>query len=294
MRTVFTTMVVTTATAALLAQPLAAQQSQQSGSTEAAPQQLSPQDTQFAEKAAQGGMLEVRLGELATQQGKNEEVVDFGQMMVEDHSEANQKLEDIARQKAIQLPQELSEEGQQHYEELQQLSGAEFDRQYIDLMVEDHKKDIETFQTQADAGLDPELVAFAEETLPVLERHLERAEEIQPQVAAAAAGGQQQGATGDQLAAMNPEDLVGGEVLNSEGEAIGEVEDVVADRDQVPHAVVSVGGFLGLGEKEVVVPMDRLTSGHEGQGLTTDLTQDELEGLPAYEEEQYSSLVQPQ
>lgn len=292
MRTACMTIAMTGVTAALLALPLAAQQSQESGSSEAAAQQLSPQDTQFAEKAAQGGLLEVRLGELATQQASSQEVVDFGDMMVADHGEANQQLQDIAQQKGIELPQELSEKGQQHYEELQQLSGAEFDRQYIDLMVEDHEEDIEAFRTQSEAGLDPELVAFAEETLPVLERHLERAEEIQPQVSAA--DDQQQGASGDRLAAMNPEDLVGSEVRNAEGDEIGEVEDVVVDPNQVPHAVVSVGGFLGLGEKDVVVPMDRLTSGQEGEGLLTDLTEDELEAFPAYEEDQYPSLVRQQ
>lgn len=281
MRTVFMTAIMTTVAAALLAQPVVAQSSSEKASSE----QVSQQDSQFAKEAAQGGLLEVQLGELATQQAKNQEVVDFGQMMVEDHGQANQELMDIARQKGIELPQELSEEGQQHYQELQELSGTEFDRQYIDLMVKDHQEDIEAFRTQAEAGLDPELVAFAEETLPVLERHLERAEEIQPQISAAA---------GEQQPAMSAQDVVGNEVLNSQGEEIGEVEDVVVDQNQTAHAVISVGGFLGLGDKEVAVPMDRLTPAQDGGGATTDLTEEELEGLPAYEEGQYSSIERQQ
>jgi putative membrane protein len=98
----------------------------------------------------------------------------------------------IAEQKGVQLPQELPEDAQQKYEELQQLSDAEFDEAYMDEMVKDHEKDVELFEQQADSGEDPDLRAFAEETLPTLREHLELAKEVQSQVTAAGEDGLEQ------------------------------------------------------------------------------------------------------
>jgi putative membrane protein len=148
-------------------------------------QAIPEQDQEFAQKAAEGGLMEVQLGQLAQQQAKDQQVVEFGQRMVQDHGQANEKLMAIAEQKAIQLPQELSGDAQQKYEEMQQLSGAEFDEAYMDEMVEDHEKDIAVFEQQAQAGQDPDLRVFAEETLPTLREHLKLAQEAQSQVSAA-------------------------------------------------------------------------------------------------------------
>jgi putative membrane protein len=157
--------------------------------------ELAPQDLEFAQEAAIGGLMEVTLGELAQQQAKSEEVMQFGQRMVEDHGQANEKLMAIAEQKGIQLPQELPEDAQQKYEELQQLSDAEFDRAYMDEMVMDHEKDVQAFEQQAESGQDPDLRAFAEETLPTLREHLELAKEVHSQVTAATGTERKQAAT---------------------------------------------------------------------------------------------------
>ena len=119
----------------------------------------------------------------------------FGQRMVQDHGQANEKLMAIAEQKGIQLPQELPEDAQQKYEELQQLSDAEFDRAYMDEMVKDHEKDVHAFEQQAESGQDPDLRAFAEETLPTLREHLEMAKEVHSQVTAATGTERKQAAT---------------------------------------------------------------------------------------------------
>jgi putative membrane protein len=113
----------------------------------------------------------------------------FGQRRVQDHGQANQKLMAIAQQKGFQLPQEPSEEVQQTYQELQQLSDAEFDQAYMDEMVRDHEEDVQAFERQAQSGQDPDLRAFAQETLPTLRAHLELAEEIRAQVTAATGAG---------------------------------------------------------------------------------------------------------
>ena len=147
--------------------------------------ELAAQDLEFAQKAAEGGVMEVELGELAQGQAKDEQVVQFGERMVQDHGQANEKLRAIAEQKGIQLPQDLPEDAQQKNDELQQLSDAEFDQAYMDEMVKDHEKDIGLFEQQAESGEDPDLRAFAEETLPTLREHLELAREVQSQVTAA-------------------------------------------------------------------------------------------------------------
>jgi putative membrane protein len=148
-------------------------------------QTVAKQDLEFAKKAAEGGLMEVQFGELAQEQAKDEQVVQFGARMVQDHGQANEKLKAIAEQKGIQLPQELPEDAQQKYEELQQLSDSEFDKAYMDEMVKDHEEDVEAFEQQAQSGEDPDLRAFAEETLPTLREHLELAKETQSQISAA-------------------------------------------------------------------------------------------------------------
>jgi putative membrane protein len=154
--------------------------------------ELAQQDLEFAKEAAAGGLKEVALGELAQEQAKSEEVERFGQRMVQDHGQANQKLMAIVEQKDIQLPQELPEDAQQKYQELQRLSDAEFDEAYMDEMVKDHEKDVALFEQQAQSGEDPDLRAFAEETLPTLREHLELAREVQSQITAARGDGPEQ------------------------------------------------------------------------------------------------------
>ncbi len=129
---------------------------------------------EFAVKAANGGLLEVELGRLAQQKAQNKEVKDFGAMMVMDHSKANDEMKALATTKNITLPTALGEDEQKHVNELTKLSGAEFDRKYVSLMVDDHKEDIDLFRKAAeDNKTDADVKAFAVKTLPTLQKHLE-------------------------------------------------------------------------------------------------------------------------
>jgi putative membrane protein len=197
----------------LLAQPALAQNQNTTGQqqlAQAGQQQLAEADMEFATDAAEGGLKEVQLGELAQQQAESAEVQQFGQRMVEDHGKANEQLMQIAQQKGIELPQELSEDAQQLYEELQQKSGAEFDRAYMDEMVSDHEEDVETFQEYVETGQDPDLTSFAEQTLPVLQEHLELAQQTQKQISAAAGQDERPatGADGEQQQAAEQQGLL--------------------------------------------------------------------------------------
>lgn len=96
--------------------------------------------------------------------------------MVNDHSKANNELKMLASQKNITLPEVLSEKCQKKYEDLSKKSGHDFDKDYTELMVKDHKDDIDAFKKEADKGNDPEIKAWASGKVPTLEHHLMTAE----------------------------------------------------------------------------------------------------------------------
>ena len=136
---------------------------------------LASGDSTFATKAAQGGMAEVKLGELAKEKASSQPVKDFGQKMIDDHSKANDELKGIAGRKGITLPQSLDPKDQATYDGLAKLSGPAFDRDYMRDMVTDHRTDVNEFKREANAGRDPQVKSFAESTLPTLQEHLEQA-----------------------------------------------------------------------------------------------------------------------
>jgi len=135
-------------------------------------------DADFAMEAADGGMTEVMLGQLAQKNGSAKDVKDFGQMMVTDHSKANDELKSLAGQKNINLPASVSAEHQQMHDDLAKKTGKDFDKAYMDMMVDDHQKDIDLFQNEANNGTDADLKAWAAKTLPTLQKHLDRAKQV--------------------------------------------------------------------------------------------------------------------
>jgi putative membrane protein len=292
----FNCLVAGVAVVALMAPPALAQDTQQP-QVQADQKQVAQEDRDFATEAAQGGLMEVRLGELARQQAKSTEVKDFGQRMVDDHGQANDKLRQIAEQKGIELPQDLSEDAQATYEELQEKSGAEFDEAYVDAMVSDHEDDVATFEDYVENAKDAELRSFAEETLPTLKQHLEQAKQAQ-QVAATAE--QEQPATGtasdgpsgtEQQGWVSVGEVLGAPVVNDQGDEVGEIKDVVM-KDKTYYAVLAVGGFLGIGDKDVAIPLDKLKLGENEAYLMSAETEEQLEAMPAYEATQYEPAPQ--
>ena len=138
----------------------------------------------FASNAAQGGMAEVELGRLATQRAGDALVREFGARMVADHSRANSELKAIAGQKGIQLPADLNSDQKSEMDKLSKMSGAEFDKEYMSMMVKDHQTDIKDFETQSKDGDDSDIKAFAGKTLPTLQQHLQLAQEAAKKVGA--------------------------------------------------------------------------------------------------------------
>jgi putative membrane protein len=133
-------------------------------------------DQHFMMKAAQGGMAEVELGKLATQNASSQAVKDFGQKMVDDHSKANDELKGLAGRKNITLPTSPDAKDQATNDRLSKLTGAAFDRAYMRDMVADHKKDVADFQKEAMTGADPDVKTWASNILPTLQGHLQMAQ----------------------------------------------------------------------------------------------------------------------
>lgn len=135
-------------------------------------------DISFMKDAAEGGLDEVKLGQLAQQKGASDKVKMFGQRMVTDHSKANNELQMLAQQKNITLPSDISSKQKSNYKTLSEKSGNDFDKAYITAMVKDHEEDVAAFQKEANNGTDADVKAFAAKTLPTLQEHLRLAQSI--------------------------------------------------------------------------------------------------------------------
>ncbi len=138
---------------------------------------LSADDQKFVKEAAIGGMYEVQAGQVAARKATSAEVKQMAQHIVADHTQANEKLMSLARAKGVQdLPADLDAKHKKKLEHLSKLSGAQFDREYSQMMVSDHKDDIKAFEKEAKNGSDADLKQFASTTLPTLNQHLSMAQ----------------------------------------------------------------------------------------------------------------------
>lgn len=151
---------------------------QVNGSTATAPVAVNEDDAKFVTEAANGGMAEVELGQLAQQKGQSPDVKAFGEMMIKDHAKANDELKALAQTKNITLPAAIDADQQKVKDELSKKSGKDFDKAYINDMVKDHEKDVKLFEDASKNLKDADLKAFAEKTLPVLKGHLEHCKSV--------------------------------------------------------------------------------------------------------------------
>ena len=132
----------------------------------------------FINKAASGGMMEVQLGNLAQEQAQSQRVKDFGAMMVRDHGKANDELKSLASGKNVSISDSLMPDHKHHVADLRKRKGAAFDKAYMNMMVQDHQKDIQEFEKASNNLSDGEVKAFATRTLPTLKTHLDSATAI--------------------------------------------------------------------------------------------------------------------
>jgi putative membrane protein len=191
---------------------------QEPAATTAATQSLASSDREFIMHVAHNGMMEIDLANLALQKSANEDVKRFAQRLIDDHKAANEKLMTLAQSKGITLPDPATvastsqtnegsrqsaniettraAQGQQSTdakfskakEKLGRLSGAEFDREYMKMMVKDHEKAVAEFQKQSTQSKDTGVQEFARTTLPTLQEHLTMARDIESKVSGKTGG----------------------------------------------------------------------------------------------------------
>ena len=135
--------------------------------------------TQFLTDAMKGDNSEVRVGKLAAEKGATQGVKDFGTMLVNDHGAHMDKVATLAKSMNVPVTQETKAEADEVYKRLQGLSGAEFDKAFVDAMVKDHKKDIASYQEEAKSSDPAPVTGLAEQTIPTLQKHLDTAEKLQ-------------------------------------------------------------------------------------------------------------------
>ena len=133
----------------------------------------------FISKAMEGGMAEVQLGQLAQQKSQSNDVKQFAAKMVNDHGQMGDKwLKPVAQQMGIESPSGPSKKDKKEMEKLQGLSGQDFDREYITMMVKDHQKDLKDFQSEAQSAQDPTVKQIADKGSQVIQQHLQIIEQI--------------------------------------------------------------------------------------------------------------------
>jgi putative membrane protein len=157
------------------------QQPSTMGAPGAAPAQAAQNfgDQAFVTKAMEGGMAEVELGKLAADKSQSQDVKQFAQKMVNDHSQMSDKwFKPVAQQIGVSEPKGPSKKDRKLIEKLQGLSGQQFDTEYIQAMLKDHKDDLKEFQSESEAAQDPNVKQIATQGTKVISQHLQMIEQI--------------------------------------------------------------------------------------------------------------------
>jgi putative membrane protein len=140
--------------------------------------QPSPSDRMFVTKAMQGSMAEVQLGQLTLQKSNNDQVKQFAQRMIDDHTKLNEQMKPVAQQLGVAVPEQVSKKDRKTMAELQGLSGPAYDQAYIRDMVKDHKQDLSEFQAEASSGQDQTVKDAAAQGSKVIAQHLQMAQQM--------------------------------------------------------------------------------------------------------------------
>src|SRR3569833_1672716 len=138
----------------------------------------SSSDKKFVHSALEGGNAEVKLGQLAAQKGNSEDVKQFGQKMVDDHTKLGDQMKQIAQQQGIEVPDGVPAKDKTLQAKLSSLSGDAFDKAYIKAIVKDHQKDLSEFKKEASSGNDTSIKDAASQGAQEISEHLQMAEQM--------------------------------------------------------------------------------------------------------------------
>ena len=157
-------------------------QADTTASSEARQKELPQKEKDFLMDAAKGTMLEAQLGKLASEKASSKEVKAFAQLMVSEIQQTKDKIQQVAASNNIVLPDSLERKEQKEIEDLANLSGAEFDKKFMNKVVKDHKEDLSNFEDMAEKAENPEVKNMAQQTLPTLRDHYTKAQQLEEMV----------------------------------------------------------------------------------------------------------------
>jgi putative membrane protein len=143
---------------------------------------LTDADRHFLDKAEQDNLQERELGRMVVQKTQNSDVRDYGQMLVDDHTKALKDLVDLMKDKGMAQPKGLPKVEHEAMAKLKGMSGAEFDREFVNMMVRDHQDAVKEFQHESNLAQDYDVKMYANHVLPVLQKHLQKAQELQGKI----------------------------------------------------------------------------------------------------------------
>src|SRR5437660_6506101 len=133
---------------------------------------LSDSDKQLLQKVADADKEEIEMGQLAQSNGMSPKVKDLGQKMVDDHTQNNQQLQQIAQQKGVQLQDQEKPDGQSMKSKMEKMKGAQFDKAFMQREKDDHAKLLSELKQQQDQIQDPDVKSFISQTITAVQQHL--------------------------------------------------------------------------------------------------------------------------
>jgi len=138
----------------------------------------SESDKKFVQSALQGGAAEVQLGQLAAQKASSEDVKQFGQKMVDDHTKMGDQMKEVAQKEGISVPTGIPAKDKELETKLSSLSGDSFDKAYIKAMLKDHQHDLSEFKKEANSGNDTSIKDAASQGQQIISQHLKMVQQI--------------------------------------------------------------------------------------------------------------------
>ncbi len=160
------------------AQPAWARQQSKGKHAQKSDAKLSAVDRAFIETTAGGNLMAVELGKVARDKAASADVKSYADRIVKAHMQSGDELKRLAEKKGVTLPSKLNDKQAATVRQMRSMSGAEFDRSYMRMMLEDHRNEVASFRQEQRQASDPDLKTWVTETLPTLENHLRIAQNI--------------------------------------------------------------------------------------------------------------------
>ena len=135
-------------------------------------------DQEFVDFAAQTDMLEAHLGQMAADKADRQDVKDYAQMLVTDHTADYKQLSDLATKAGLTVPKGLDAAHDKMIAPFEKLKGGAFEMHYLTEMIAGHTKAIATYKHEAADAQNADLKAYANQALPTLEKHLDGAKDL--------------------------------------------------------------------------------------------------------------------